>query len=246
MFSRFICFNFMKTGKCEDPTCTLKHVSDISKLDSTFAPRKQPVTKTTEEKEEGFTEVKSKKATKKETVEERKRPLTAAATMLSGSSEESSFVTSGSRLKGKMAMEEKKKKKEEEEKKRIKDSKCKFLFEKGSCRMGDKCFYSHEGYVPGGTSSSKSIAESASSMRGGRRGGYPSGERGGFRGGYSRGGRGGISDERVRRERIPLPRRGFVTAEDIPPPISSASIKASVTGPMLPAGVLSNVEQYLK
>jgi hypothetical protein len=36
-------------------------------------------------------------------------------------------------------------KKEEERIKSMKNQKCRFLFEKGSCRYGDKCFYSHEG-----------------------------------------------------------------------------------------------------
>ena len=32
MFGRFICFSFLKNGKCEDPTCTRNHVNDISTL----------------------------------------------------------------------------------------------------------------------------------------------------------------------------------------------------------------------
>ena len=42
--------------------------------------------------------------------------------------------------------EEKKQRAKEQEMKRNKRIKCKFLFEQGACRMGDRCFYSHEGY----------------------------------------------------------------------------------------------------
>jgi hypothetical protein len=42
--------------------------------------------------------------------------------------------------------EEKKQRAKEQEMKRNKRIKCKFLFEQGACRMGERCFYSHEGY----------------------------------------------------------------------------------------------------
>jgi hypothetical protein len=72
-----------------------------------------------------------------------------------------------------MAEEKKKKAVEEEEKKR-KETKCKFLFEKGTCRMGDKCFFSHEVYT--GVPSSAISAIPGFDARGGMRGG-----RGGIR-----------------------------------------------------------------
>lgn len=39
MFGRFICVNFMKTGKCEDRTCKLSHVDDIGSLSMTKVAR---------------------------------------------------------------------------------------------------------------------------------------------------------------------------------------------------------------
>lgn len=77
-----------------------------------------------------------------------------------------------------MAEEKKKKAIEEEEKKR-KETKCKFLFEKGTCRMGDKCFFSHEGYT--GVPSSARSAVPGFDPRGGMRGGRGRGGRGGVR-----------------------------------------------------------------
>lgn len=34
MFSRFICINYMKNGKCTDPSCKLQHVKDIKILNN--------------------------------------------------------------------------------------------------------------------------------------------------------------------------------------------------------------------
>ena len=102
--------------------------------------------------------------------------------------------------------------------KRNKRIKCKFLFEQGACRMGEKCFYSHEGY--------KAAAETkqngdSSTYRGGMgrgmRGGRPmtsttpfssSDHSARIPSGASRGGRGGISGHNtVREEQILMPRK---------------------------------------
>ncbi len=43
MFSRFICINYMKTGKCTDKSCTLQHVSTIDgAIDDGSTGSKQP------------------------------------------------------------------------------------------------------------------------------------------------------------------------------------------------------------
>lgn len=34
MFSRFICINYMKNGKCTDTSCKLQHVKDIKILNN--------------------------------------------------------------------------------------------------------------------------------------------------------------------------------------------------------------------
>ncbi len=34
MFSRFICINYMKNGKCTDSSCKLQHVKDIKILNN--------------------------------------------------------------------------------------------------------------------------------------------------------------------------------------------------------------------
>lgn len=41
MFSRFICVNFIKKGKCTDPSCKLKHVKDIGIFDESSEPSKK-------------------------------------------------------------------------------------------------------------------------------------------------------------------------------------------------------------
>ena len=99
----------------------------------------------------------------------------------------------------------------EEKKQRVKELemimnkriKCKFLFEQGACRMGDKCFYSHEGYKA--AAETKQNGDSSAyrgGMRTGMRGGRPmtsttpfssSDHSAKIPSGASRGGRGGIS-----------------------------------------------------
>jgi hypothetical protein len=46
MFGRFICMSFLNTGKCDNPSCTLRHVNDITSMDGT-----KKVTKPTGKKE---------------------------------------------------------------------------------------------------------------------------------------------------------------------------------------------------
>jgi hypothetical protein len=186
MFSRFICLNYMKKGKCEDLACKLQHVADIGTLEKgskkTVASDMSGASATGGDDWEKIV-IKPKAANGKKTnggssstvvepiKEERKRPVTAVASSEEASSASSSFITGGSRLKGKQALEEKKKKKEEEEKMKVKATKCKFLFEKGACRMGDKCFYSHEGYDPFVIAAAFAAASMRGRGRGGMRGG---------------------------------------------------------------------------
>jgi hypothetical protein len=110
--------------------------------------------------------------------------------------------------------EEKKQRAKELEMIRNKRIKCKFLFEQGACRMGDKCYYSHEGYkAPAETKQNGG----SSAYRGGMRGGRPmtsttpfssSDHSARIPSGASRGGRGGISGHNsVREEQNLMPRK---------------------------------------
>ena len=197
MFSRFICINYMKTGKCTDPSCTLQHVTDIDSMDKGSAKSilSKSIKKTEEKKEE------SKGA----------RTVTSSISIISGSD---SAFNEGTRPRRGVLAEERKKKEEE---KKMKETKCKFLFEKGTCRMGDKCFFSHEGYsgVPSTGRMTAAEFESRGGMRGGRggmrggRGGRPmtstgprdhSADSSGIPTVPFRGGRGGFRGDRPRRD----------------------------------------------
>lgn len=50
MFSRFICINYMKTGKCTNKSCTLQHVTDIDDVNDGPADKQPIVQKTTVKK----------------------------------------------------------------------------------------------------------------------------------------------------------------------------------------------------
>ena len=167
MFSRFICINYMKTGKCMDLSCNLQHVTDIDSMNKGGAKSilSKSIKKTTEES----------------------KGITVSSSVSIISESESKFNERTRIRKGALMAEEKRKKAHEEEEKKKKETKCKFLFERGTCRMGDKCFFSHEGYT-GVPSSARTIVpefEHRGGMRGGR--GGMRGDRGGMRGG--RGGR---------------------------------------------------------
>ena len=155
----------MKTGKCTDASCNLQHVTDIDSMNS------------------GGSKTILSKTIKKEAAEDSKAKTYSSSISII-SEPDSKFKESTRIRKGAIMAEEKKKKALEEEEKKKKETKCRFLFEKGSCRMGDKCFFSHEGYT--GVPSSSSRIEHDSAHRGGR------GGRGGMRGERGdRGGRGG-------------------------------------------------------
>jgi hypothetical protein len=71
----------------------------------------------------------------------------------------------------------------EEQIKRNKRIKCKFLFEQGVCRMGDKCFYSHEGYKAAAeTKQNGGSSAYRGGMGNGMRGGRPMTSTTSFRG----------------------------------------------------------------
>ena len=154
----------MKDGKCTDPSCKLQHVEDIGSL------RKGPSSSVEEWKTTAAKKSEPKPATKESK---------SSAFSIIESKEDSSFKESFTIRKGALMALEKKKNVEEESKKKLKSQMCKFLFEKGSCRMGDKCFYSHDISVSASTPSS-----------------VPS------RGG--RGGRGGMRGMRLGGERRPM------------------------------------------
>jgi hypothetical protein len=110
--------------------------------------------------------------------------------------------------------EEKKQREKEEQMKRNKKIRCKFLFEQGSCRMGDKCFYSHEGFNPAETKQDSGSSTYRGGMARGMRGGRPvtstpfsdsSDHSARIPSGASRGGRGGHYP--VRREEMPMAKK---------------------------------------
>jgi hypothetical protein len=68
----------------------------------------------------------------------------------SSKEKESESFASGTRIRpGATAKAEREKKAEEEKKLKMKEEKCRFLLERGTCKLGDKCYFSHDGFVPG-------------------------------------------------------------------------------------------------
>ena len=175
MFSELICMKYLKTGKCLDEACKLKHVKDIGSLDIT--------TRHFVKKDEADT----KKPTAAK-INEKNKTLEDAGKEMTDGYRAATAPSRGAALAIKSMKEEAAEKKAQ---------KCEFLLVRGSCRYGDKCFFSHEGVVPG---SGKHISEwgvaisaIGSPFRGDLRGG-----RGDLRGGRGdlRGGRGDLRGER--------------------------------------------------
>jgi hypothetical protein len=133
----------MKNGKCEDSSCKLQHITDIDSMSK------------------GSEKTYNRTVTIKKPEAEKTKEKEALSSISIISDSSSIFEGHVRRANAAKHAEEKKKKAKEEEDKKKKGIPCRFLFEKGSCRMGDKCFYSHE-------------APSIAAPRGGRRG-----ERGG-------------------------------------------------------------------
>lgn len=105
MFSRFICINYMKNGKCTDPSCKLQHVDDIGSL-SKGAGGSVESWKLTEAK---------KTEPKRETKESK-----SSAFSIIDSKEDSSFKSSTIIRKGALMAIDKKKKTEEDSKMKLK------------------------------------------------------------------------------------------------------------------------------
>jgi hypothetical protein len=117
MLSRLgVCHNFLRDGVCKRIDCKYRHHSDDKE----------------EKKEEKTTTHTSSKPVKKD-IEEIKEVMV-----------KDGFVSTFDERSYKKG-EGYKTKKEEERLKLLKMQKCRFLFEKGTCRYGDKCYYSHAG-----------------------------------------------------------------------------------------------------
>ena len=136
MFGKFICVNFMNTGTChKGAACSLKHVNDITSLESSRGPAAA-----TGKSDGSWIDVGTAKKKGKTTAaaagvskEEKKSAVTFA-------SEASSSDFSVAKVRAGAAS-----KKEEREKALKKSQPCKFLLTKGTCRMGERCHFSHEG-----------------------------------------------------------------------------------------------------
>lgn len=106
-----------------------------------------------------------KKVKKIENLTDTKSQISSAFSIID-SNDDSSFQSGVTLRKGAQMALEKKMKTEEESKKKLKQQKCKFLFEQGSCRMGERCYYSHE------KQETKIVSAPSRGGRGGMRGGY--------------------------------------------------------------------------
>ena len=111
-----VCHNFLRDGVCKRVDCKYRHSDDDKE----------------EKKGEKYKTTRTSKPVKKES-EEKKEVMVKDGFV---STFEERAYRKGEGYKAK---------KEEERIKSMKNQKCRFLFEKGSCRYGDKCFYSHEG-----------------------------------------------------------------------------------------------------
>lgn len=130
MFSSFICMSFMKSGRCDKgPACKLHHVTDIEKLDVAEKIRR-PVTAA----------VADKSASSKKIVEEEKKMPKVKE---SDRHDADGFLTGSKRADATLMH---KRRLEEKEITAKKSQRCSFLFSKGTCKYGDRCFYSHEGF----------------------------------------------------------------------------------------------------
>jgi hypothetical protein len=129
MFGKFICVKYLNTGKCNDSSCTLKHVNDITSMEVSSVKRgaEAKTEKKSSESSSSWVHVGGASAA---SVRSKMEAELKDGSMVTFKSRGSTFAS----------------RKEEEKKASMKKTQCKFLFEKGTCRMGDRCYFSHEGF----------------------------------------------------------------------------------------------------
>jgi hypothetical protein len=176
MFSKFICVKFLNTGRCDNKACSLRHVNDITSLE--VSSKMGSNGKTEESKGDDGSWEKVKKRNAK--LDSHVKPGSIAA---SDASEIS--IKSRHKMKTEKAILDELLDKGK--------TYCPYLLERGTCRMKDRCFYSHDEALKLEAEKRASLAKPISlrTDRGGMRGGFRGGFRGGDRGGI-RGGRGGL------------------------------------------------------
>ena len=120
MFSKLgLCPDYVRDGKCSKAGCKLNHGKDVE-----------------------FEEEKKTHVTKPKSSGKKFTPKVEEAKLVDKVDEFSGYVFADPGRTIRMG-ELHRKKLEDENKKLMKSQLCKFLFEKGSCKFGDRCFYSH-------------------------------------------------------------------------------------------------------